>query len=136
MNPTQNSRKQEFANLQQKVALFQYVLPLVSLDPARMRQVLANLIANALRYSPRGGTVIVSSGQLDSLIQINIQDSGPGIPAEDLPHIFERFYKSADSGGMGLGLAIARHIVMAHGGSIRAESSPEQGTTIQIELPV
>ena len=112
------------------------VLPLVSLDPARMRQVLANLIANALRYSPAGSIVLVSSKQLDRLIQIEVKDSGPGIPAGDLPHIFERFYKSADSGGTGLGLAIARHIVMAHGGSISAESLPGAGTTIRVVLPI
>lgn len=110
-------------------------LPLVSLDPARMRQVLANLIANALRYSPRGGAVIISRESADGLIQLEVKDSGPGIPAQDLPHIFERFYKSADSGGMGLGLAIARHIVLAHGGSISAESAPGAGTTIRVTLP-
>ena len=111
-------------------------LPLVSLDPARLRQVLANLIANALRYSPAGSEVIVSSRLAGDRIQIEVRDSGPGIPAEDLPHIFERFYKSADSGGMGLGLAIARHIVLAHGGSIHAESAPGAGTTIRVEIPV
>lgn len=111
-------------------------LPLVSLDPARMRQVLANLIANALRYSPAGGSILVSSESTPERIQINVKDSGPGIPTEDLPHVFERFYKSADSGGMGLGLAIARHIVTAHGGTIRAESAPGQGTTIRVELPL
>ena len=119
-------------------------LPLVALDPARMRQVLANLIGNALRYSPvrnaqgspAGGSVLVRCGLLNDTIQIEVSDNGPGIPVEDLPHIFERFYKSADSGGMGLGLAIARHIVLAHGGSIRAESAPGTGTTIRVELPV
>lgn len=109
---------------------------LISIDPARIRQVLANLITNALRYSPAGSTIVITCKQIDSLVCIEVHDSGPGIPAEDLPHIFERFYKSADSGGTGLGLAIARHIVNAHGGSIRAESTQGQGTTIRVELPL
>jgi signal transduction histidine kinase len=131
-----------------------------------MRQVLANLISNGLRYSPTGSAILVRCGVADGLLQIEVHDSGPGIPAEDLPHIFERFYKSTDSGGnvahdsagnvvhdsagkvvhdfagkvphdsggMGLGLAIARHIVLAHGGSIRAESAPGAGTTIRVDL--
>ena len=111
-------------------------LPLVSLDPARMRQVLANLIGNALRYSPAGSSVRVRCWLAADMFQIEVCDSGPGIPTEDLPHIFERFYKSADSGGMGLGLAIARHIVLAHGGRISAESAPGAGATIRVELPV
>jgi signal transduction histidine kinase len=119
-------------------------LPLISLDPGRMRQVFSNLISNALRYaalseskdSPSGTSVIVSSALLNGQVQIEVRDSGPGIPAEDLPHVFERFYKSADSGGMGLGLAIARHLVMAHGGTIKAESPPDAGTTIRVNLPI
>jgi signal transduction histidine kinase len=111
-------------------------LPLIDLDPGRMRQVLSNLTANALRYSPQGGAVRVSSHLTGEQVIIEVRDSGPGIPAADLPHIFERFYKSADSGGMGLGLAIARHLVTAHGGAISAESAPGAGTTIRVVLPV
>jgi signal transduction histidine kinase len=66
---------------------------------------------------------------------LEVQDSGPGIPADELPHVFERFYKSADSRGMGLGLAIAKHLIEAHGGTIRAESATGQGTIIRIALP-
>jgi signal transduction histidine kinase len=65
-----------------------------------------------------------------------VQDSGAGIPADELPHVFERFYKSADSGGMGLGLAIARKLVEAHGGTITAESTAGQGTKMRVVLPV
>ena len=110
-------------------------LPALDLDPGRMRQVLVNLLANALRYTPSGGTVAVRIHQADSQAVLEVQDSGPGIPAADLPYVFERFYKSADSGGMGLGLAIARHLVTAHGGTITAESAPGDGTTIRISLP-
>jgi signal transduction histidine kinase len=67
---------------------------------------------------------------------IEVADSGPGIPPDELPHVFERFYKSTDSGGMGLGLAIARKLTEAHGGTIRAESAPGQGTTVRVLLPV
>ena len=108
----------------------------VTLDPGRIRQVLSNLLANALRYTPSSGFIRLHYDQADGQARIDVQDSGPGIPAEDLPHVFERFHKSTDAGGMGLGLAIARRLVEAHGGMIHAESTPDQGTTIHISLPV
>ena len=108
----------------------------LELDPARMRQVLSNLVSNALRYAPSGGHVQVKFGLEPSQALIEVCDDGPGIPAEDLPHVFERFYKSTDSGGMGLGLAIARHLVSAHGGTIEAHSAPGQGTCMRISLPL
>ena len=104
--------------------------PTVEVDPVRVREVLSNLISNALRYAPTGGTVRVSyDGQT-----VAVEDDGPGIPPADLPHIFERFYKSSDSGGMGLGLSIAKVLVEAHGGKIRAESEMGQGTRISFTL--
>jgi signal transduction histidine kinase len=111
-------------------------LPWLDLDPYRIRQVLSNLVANALRYTPSGGIISVRYRQADGKALLEVKDSGPGIPPDELPHVFERFYKSADSGGMGLGLAIARHLVEAHAGSISVESSPGQGTTMQIVLPM
>lgn len=108
----------------------------LELDPVRMRQVLSNLVANALRYTPAGGYVHVKCGSVQDQALLEVTDDGPGIAPEDLPHVFERFYKSTDSGGMGLGLAIARHLVSAHGGSIEAHSASGQGTTIRILLPV
>jgi signal transduction histidine kinase len=111
-------------------------LPTLEIDPGRIRQVLANLLTNALRYTPANGRIILR-GQVEAEnVILEVQDTGPGIPAQDLPHIFERFYKSTDSGGMGLGLAIARHLVEAHGGHIAAENAPGGGTLIRIWLPV
>lgn len=111
-------------------------LPLVEIDPARIRQVLSNLLANDLRYSPRGGMIHLTCESDGKDILIAVQDEGPGIPPDDLEHIFERFYKSADSGGMGLGLAIAKHLVEAHGGRITAENAPVRGTIFRISLPI
>ena len=111
-------------------------LPLLDIDPSRMRQVLANLLANDLRYSPAGGTIRLTGESDGKNLLLAVQDDGPGIPSDDLQHIFERFYKSTDSGGMGLGLAIAKHLVEAHGGSITAENAPDKGTIFRILLPL
>jgi len=110
-------------------------LPLLDLDPERMRQVLSNLIANALRYTPPGGTIGVRARGGDPLVTVSVSDTGAGIPADDLPHVFDRFYKSGDSRGTGLGLAIAKNLVAAHGGEIAAQSAPGRGTTLQFTLP-
>jgi two-component system OmpR family sensor kinase/two-component system sensor histidine kinase BaeS len=110
-------------------------LPLLDLDPERMRQVLSNLIANALRYTPAGGAIRVRAAGGDTSVSVSVSDTGVGIPPEDLPHIFDRFYKSGDSRGMGLGLAIAKNLVAAHGGEIAAHSEPGRGTTIRFTLP-
>ncbi len=107
----------------------------IEIDAERVRQVLSNLISNALRYSPRGGTVRVEVSKKAQEAGVSVRDSGPGIAAADLLHVFDRYYKSADSRGMGLGLSIAKYIVEAHGGQIRAESAPGQGTTISLSLP-
>jgi signal transduction histidine kinase len=111
-------------------------LPWLELDPGRIRQVLTNLTANALRYTPSGGVVSIHYTQNDGRAWIEVRDTGPGIPAEELAHIFERFHKSADSGGMGLGLAIAKHLVEAHGGTLTAASKAGMGTTMQVSLPL
>ncbi len=113
-------------------------LPQVELDATRIRQVIANLVANALRYTPSGGQVRVSAAlaaQPGQGMEVAVSDNGVGIPAEDLPYIFDRFYKSRDSGGMGLGLAIARSLVLAHGGEMHVESVVGKGTTIRFTLP-
>ena len=114
--------------------------PPLELDPNRIRQVLSNLLANALRYTPSGGSIQVRfylTGPADHQeAQITVQDNGTGISPEDLPYIFDRFYKARGSGGMGLGLSIARKLVEAHGGTISADSQPNQGTTIRISMPI
>lgn len=120
------------------VALRRHVAPLppVDLDPVRVREVLDNLLVNALRHTERGGTIWVEVGREGQMVTFTVADTGSGIPAADLPHIFDRFWKSADSGGSGLGLAIAKGLIEAHGGRIRAESQPEWGTTIRFSLPL
>jgi len=115
-------------------------LPVLNLDPERFRQVLSNLIANALRYTPRAGNIHVSYMTIRSddgnYTEVTVQDNGVGIAPDVLPNIFNRFYKSRDSSGTGLGLPIARHLVEAHAGKITAESEPGRGTTMRIRLPV
>jgi signal transduction histidine kinase len=111
-------------------------LPLIEIDPARIRQVLTNLIANALRYTDSGGSVRVQCQLNDKAIAVTVSDTGRGIPSQDLPHILERYTKSSDSRGSGLGLAIAKDLVEAHGGAITAQSQLGQGTLIRFTLPM
>jgi signal transduction histidine kinase len=110
-------------------------LPLIEIDPARIRQVLTNLIANALRYTNNGGSIHVQCESKDKTIEVTVSDTGRGIAEQDLPHIFDRYTKSSDSRGSGLGLAIAKDLVEAHGGNIGAQSEVGQGTTITFTLP-
>jgi signal transduction histidine kinase len=110
--------------------------PVVDADAERLRQVLNNLIGNALRYTPRGGTVRIRCYPAGGdRVGLAVEDSGTGISRDDLPHVFDRFYKSKDSRGTGLGLAIVKSLVQAHGGEIAADSEPGRGTSIRIELP-
>ena len=112
-------------------------LPLVNIDPLRMRTVLVNLIINAIRHSSTGDTIRATCrlSEKDQL-EIGIHDTGEGIAAEDLAHIFERFYKSIESTGSGLGLAIAKELVEAHRGKIDIESQPGEGTSVRVLLPL
>ncbi len=113
-------------------------LTTLELDPARIRQVLENLIANALHFTPRGGRVSVQcsvDSNQSKVVTLSVSDTGSGIAPDDLPHIFDRFYKSRDSRGTGLGLAIAKNLVVAHGGEISAQSELGAGTTIRFTLP-
>ena len=110
-------------------------LPLVDVDPLRIQQVVGNLVANAIRYSPSGGTVSIAGKTGPRTVTVSVTDGGPGIAPDLLPHLFERFAKADDSRGSGLGLAIARQLVEAHGGSIGAGTPAGGGTTITFELP-
>ena len=111
-------------------------------DRDRLKQVLLNLAGNAIQYTPQGGDVFLSLGIVAGQARLIIRDTGPGIPAEDLPHIFERFYRAEKSRtrgkttGFGLGLSIAHWIVDKHGGRIEVDSKDEQGTTFCIWLPL
>jgi signal transduction histidine kinase len=129
---------------QKKISLnFQVApnLPEIVVDPGRMMQVLSNLVDNALHYTPEGGRVLLSAQVVNEMLEIRVQDSGPGIAEDELDRIFDRFYRSdpsrqRDEGGSGLGLAIARAIVEKQDGRIWAESKPGEGTTIVIHLPI
>jgi two-component system phosphate regulon sensor histidine kinase PhoR len=104
-------------------------------DRAQLGLLLSNLIDNAVRYTPSRGTVRVRLDGGESRVVLQVADTGEGIPAERLPFVFDRYVKSADSGGAGLGLAIAKGLVEAHGGSITAESRPGAGTTVRFVIP-
>jgi two-component system OmpR family sensor kinase/two-component system sensor histidine kinase BaeS len=110
-------------------------IPVLELDPVRIREVLANVISNALRHTPAGGRIEVAASVDGDLVSVSVRDTGTGISPGDLPHIFNRFYKSERSRGMGLGLAIAKNLVSAHGGEIVAESRAGGGTLIRFTLP-
>jgi two-component system phosphate regulon sensor histidine kinase PhoR len=108
-------------------------------DPTALRQVLSNLAENAIRHT-FSGRVTVFTDPEENGVWVGVKDTGIGIAAEHLPRIFERFYRadrarSRDEGGTGLGLAIVRHLVEAHGGSVKAESQPGRGTTVSAFFP-
>jgi len=110
-------------------------IPLVDVDPVRIREVLGNLVSNALRYTPAGGQVSIAIVRQPATVAITVDDTGTGISAEDLPRIFDRFAKGVDSRGAGLGLAIARRLVEAHGGGIAASAREAGGTRVSFTLP-
>lgn len=112
-------------------------LPELDVDPTRVRQVLANLLSNALRHTPDGGEVNVEAAASGTdRVTFTVSDSGPGIPADRLATLFDRAVPAADARGSGLGLSIARDLVHAHGGTITAANAPAGGATVSFELPV
>jgi two-component system OmpR family sensor kinase/two-component system sensor histidine kinase BaeS len=116
-------------------------LPKFPADEQRITQVLFNLMSNALRHTPAGGTITISAERRDERVLVSVRDTGTGIAAKDLPHVFERFYRtdhsrSRTTGGSGLGLTIAKQIIEAHGGRIWAQSWLGAGSTFAFELPL
>jgi signal transduction histidine kinase len=114
-------------------------LPRVSGDPERLLQVLSNLIANALRFTERGGRITIGAQRSGDELEVRVTDTGAGIAAANMPRIFERYWTvrgNSPKGGTGLGLAIARSIVEAHGGRIWAESEPGKGSTFRFTVHV
>ncbi len=114
-------------------------LPGIVGDADRIEQVLVNLVHNAIKFTPQGGKIAISFRVEEDKLLTSVNDTGIGIPEDDLPHIFERFYKvdkARSGGGTGLGLAIAKHIVRAHGGDIWAESEERKGSTFTFSLPI
>ncbi len=136
---------QSYCNLaeQKKITLEAHAeagLPEIRLDPDRMAQVFGNLITNSIRYTPEGGTITLSARQEGDFLAFLVEDNGVGISAEALPRVFDRFYRAdparPQGSESGLGLAIAKSITEAHGGSISAQSRPTSGTIIKILLPL
>jgi signal transduction histidine kinase len=116
-------------------------LPAVNIDSHRIGQVLRNLLENAIAHTGAGGTITVAARQCEGCVEVSVSDTGEGIPPEDLPNIFERFYRVDKSrtratGGSGLGLTIAKRLIEAHGSSIEAHSEPGRGSTFTFTLPV
>lgn len=116
-------------------------LPRISGDKSRIEQVLINMVSNAIKYTPNGGNIAITAGSSDDEIWISVKDNGIGIPEEDVPKVFDRFYRvdkarSRESGGTGLGLSIANEIVNRHNGKLELSSKPGEGTEIIMRLPV
>ena len=115
-------------------------MPHIVGDIDRLEQVFSNLLDNALKHTPKGGSVSILARKASAgLVEITVADTGPGIPPEQLPYVFERFYRAdalTGKTGTGLGLAIAREIVRAHGGDIEARSAPGAGAQFIVRLPV
>lgn len=110
-------------------------VPGVSLDPRRIRQILANLVSNALRHTPSGGRVSVSVHVMADAVELSVVDTGAGMEADAVARAFDRFWRSGDTAGAGLGLAIVRDLVRAHGGDVALESAPGSGTVVRCRFP-
>ena len=106
----------------------------ISVDPARIRQVVANLLTNALRFTPAGGSILVAASADEGAVTIRVEDTGTGMEPDEVEHAFDQFYRSPGSTGSGLGLSIARNLVEAHGGHIGLTSEPGRGTTVEVTL--
>jgi signal transduction histidine kinase len=110
-------------------------LPPVDADPVRIREVIGNLLSNAIRHTPESGSVRVQLAASNGHVAVDVRDTGRGMSADEIARAFDRFYKGAESRGSGLGLTIAKSLVAAHGGEMHASSEPGLGTTIGFTLP-
>lgn len=110
-------------------------VPMIDVDPARIRSALANVVSNAIRHTPSGGSIRIEVHSTGDKVELKVQDTGEGISPEILPRVFQRFVKGPGSTGSGLGLAITHDIVTAHGGTIEIQSTVGSGTTVRITLP-
>jgi signal transduction histidine kinase len=140
-----NTMPRMYSAAQEKQIVLSTNLPdrplLVAGDTQRLSQVLLNLLSNALRYTPVGGSVAITAGQVGDKVQVSVRDTGEGIPADELSLVFERFYRTdrarnRDTGGSGLGLTIARSLIEAQGGHIWAQSQEGKGSTFTFSVPV
>jgi len=116
-------------------------LPTVNIDFLRIKQVMLNLLQNAIVHTPAGGSITVGAARKDDMVEISVTDTGEGIPAEELENIFERFHRvdksrSRQTGGTGLGLTIAKSLVEAHKGEISVQSEPGKGSRFSFTVPV
>jgi two-component system sensor histidine kinase BaeS len=111
-------------------------LPPADVDPVRMRSALGNVVANGIRYTPRGGSVTLAAERAGDRIAFSVSDTGPGIAPDMLPRVFDRFVRGPESTGSGLGLAIAHDIIAAHGGQIEVASSTPAGSTVRMTVPI
>ena len=115
-------------------------IPDVTADKEKLQQVIINIVSNAIKYTPKGGNVAITAKNSGEFFLISVSDNGIGIPKDDLPRIFERFYRveksrTSDAGGTGLGLAIAKEIIDAHGGDIKIDSEIGRGTHVDVFIP-
>ena len=116
-------------------------LPPVRADEIRLQEILYNLLDNAVKYSHAGGQIRVNADRESGFVKVSVSDDGVGIPSDDLPRIFERFYRADKArsralGGTGLGLSIVKHIAQLHGGDVAAQSTLGKGTTVSVSLPI
>jgi len=128
------STQAEAAHVRLSVEVADGGLTQVDIDPARIRSVLGNLLSNAIRHTPSGGSVKVGTGGSGDEVFVTVTDTGEGIPPDLLPRVFDRFVKGATSPGSGLGLAIARDIVLAHGGRLEVQDTSGRGTTMRLTI--
>ncbi len=132
-------RSQTFIDVTRIHAEISADLPQVNADYDRLERIFMNLLTNALKYSPKESPVMISARREENTILISVQDYGQGIAAEDIPHLFERFYRTQrarGTEGIGLGLYITRMLVEAHGGELTVESAPGKGSIFSFSLPV